>query len=43
MTQKNGVVMGKVVAVRGGVVDVKFPAEHLPEIYDVHEQVAAGG
>jgi len=33
----NGTVTGKVVAIRGGVVDVKFPPEHLPEIYDALE------
>lgn len=33
----NGTVTGKVIAIRGGVVDVKFPAEHLPEIYDALE------
>jgi F-type H+-transporting ATPase subunit beta len=36
-TSTNGSVNGKVVAVRGGVVDVAFPAEHLPEIYDAIE------
>jgi len=33
----NGTVVGKVIAIRGGVVDVKFPPEHLPEIYDALE------
>jgi F-type H+-transporting ATPase subunit beta len=33
----NGTVLGKVIAIRGGVVDVKFPPEHLPEIYDALE------
>ncbi|MDW8396907.1 MAG: F0F1 ATP synthase subunit beta, partial [Anaerolineae bacterium] len=33
----NGEVYGKVIAVRGGVVDVVFPPEHLPEIYDALE------
>jgi F-type H+-transporting ATPase subunit beta len=30
----HGSVTGKVVAVRGGVVDVSFPPDQLPEIYD---------
>ncbi len=33
----NGTVVGKVIAIRGGVVDVEFPSEHLPEIYDAIE------
>jgi F-type H+-transporting ATPase subunit beta len=33
----NGTVVGKVIAIRGGVVDVQFPPEHLPEIYDALE------
>ncbi len=38
MTQNgHGSVTGKVVAVRGGVVDVAFPPEQLPEIYDALE------
>ncbi len=38
MTQNgHGSVTGKVVAVRGGVVDVAFPSEQLPEIYDALE------
>jgi len=33
----NGTVIGKVLAIRGGVVDVQFPPEQLPEIYDALE------
>ncbi len=33
----NGTAIGKVIAIRGGVVDVKFPPDHLPEIYDAIE------
>ncbi len=33
----NGAVYGTVIAIRGGVVDVAFPPEHLPEIYDALE------
>jgi F-type H+-transporting ATPase subunit beta len=33
----HGSVTGKVVAVRGGVVDVSFPPDQLPEIYDALE------
>jgi F-type H+-transporting ATPase subunit beta len=33
----NGTVVGKVIAIRGGVVDVQFPPESLPEIYDALE------
>ena len=33
---------GRVVQVLGGVVDVEFPAENLPEIYDAIEVPRAG-
>ncbi len=39
----NGTVFGKVIAIRGGVVDVQFPPEHLPEIYDALEIERPGG
>ncbi|GIV85645.1 MAG: ATP synthase subunit beta [Candidatus Roseilinea sp.] len=39
----NGMAVGKVIAIRGGVVDVQFPPEHLPEIYDALEIERPGG
>jgi len=39
----NGTVIGKVLAIRGGVVDVQFPPEQLPEIYDALEIDQPGG